>query len=132
VEREEAVWLAAAEVEGVSVEQARDVVAKFLAQVVQCSVCNGTGTFTFLRDFKTAKTHGKRLGDRTILAGTTVQCPLCVGERLDPRYIGWHCVREHGYERCAADSRSEDHPGCGLRVMLPLPNHPAAEPESGL
>ena len=35
-----------------------------------------------------------------------------------PRHAGWHCTRRHGYERCAADNRKDDHPECGLRVML--------------
>lgn len=132
MKRDIAERFAATAVDGLSLDDARNVVREFLRCLVLCPVCAGSGEFIFGRDVEL------RLDDvyardqlHRILAGTAGPCPMCRGREEneavgDPEYVAWHCVQGNGDDRCASDrtqeeDRRQQHQSCGWRVMLPLP-----------
>ena len=125
--------MATADVENVTLDQARRIIHEFLVQAARCPVCEGTGTFTFTHDTVVQEDHGHgKPPTMTVKAGSVISCPRCggAGETLgrDLRHVVWHCLSEEAVQYCQ-DNRDEErrraaHRGCGWRLVLPI------EPES--
>ncbi len=132
MKRDTAERVAAAEVEGVTLDQAQSIIHKFLAQIALCPVCDGSGWFIFGRDVRieTKDEHGDPTDERRIMAGTVGSCPRCGSSdpnesgKGDPDFVTWHCVKgdQDTYcrsDRAGAEDRRNGHADCGFRVMLP-------------
>jgi hypothetical protein len=133
MKRDLAERIAATTVEGVTFDQAREIIGAFLTEIARCPVCDGSGEITFARDVQISTTEpGRASGDgrRYIEKGTVGSCPLCgstepsESARGDPEFVAWHCEQGDSNRDCWNDrehpDRRDSHVSCGLRVMLPL------------
>jgi len=134
-----AIRLASTVVPSVSVEDTHKIVAEFLTQVAECSMCGGVGKFTAGHGFVyPAPAHLRSRTDSngiSIDQGSEWPCPRCGAfdrdERVgkDPRFIGWHCLVGFKEKDCRLAKDTPDHADCGYRIMLPLDLlKPAGEP----
>lgn len=129
VRQQDAERLAAIAVDGVTLADAQKIIGEYLIQIVRCHVCGDTGRFTFARPatLKVAATNAAMV----VKTGDETDCPLCgppVNGRGagDPAFVRWYCEREKDAVTCraakgAGASGVQEHAGCGLRVMLPVP-----------
>jgi hypothetical protein len=133
MKRDTAERLAATQVEGLTVDDARKVIAVFLRELARCPVCDGSGSFVFGRDVvvETTEDDGRRgRAEQYVAAGTAGSCPCCgsrdpeASGKGDPEWVAWHCVQGERDETCRRDSKEHEerrngHAACGWRVLLP-------------
>jgi hypothetical protein len=134
MKRDTAERFAATAVEGVTLDQARLIIREFLTGLALCSMCGGSGEFTFERamtfELDDLSAPGRK-DERVVPAGTTAPCPRCRGRydrdaAGDPEFVGWRCVQgsraiDCHNERARGDEHRAGHAECGYRVFLPLP-----------
>jgi hypothetical protein len=123
---------AATAIEGITVEQARQIIGEFLTQIVRCPVCDGSGEIQFGRDvvLPVRGDYGRSESEQYFPAGTVGKCPRCGGGdedgggRFDPEYVAWHCVQGSDDRECCRQKGHNGHADCGWRITLPLPEAP--------
>ncbi len=129
--------LAATDGDEVRVVHARRIITTFTEKLAMCSMCDGTGEFTFAHDVDLALRDAlhKPLAGREftlVKAGTEGDCPRCGGTRFDPEFVAWRCFSELIEIRCREAQRKtgpdrKPHAHCGYRVMLPFDDEAPAE-----
>jgi hypothetical protein len=135
MKRDNAEKFAAIASEGVTAEQARRIVADFLAQIALCPSCEGSGTITVGRGARFPLSEDGRhseLEHKYVAAGTEMGCPRCSdgkndrGDGHDPSWVHWICNAGDRPLDCKRDQATEDanrreaHADCGWRIILPL------------
>lgn len=126
--REIAERLAASKVPGIDVEQVRLILDEFFSQLAVCSVCGGSGVFTYdRRTTVTVATGNGGTEPRSIPKGMKLPCPRCVmsgSPRTDPDFVAWVCLDDQTSLSCRNEPRNlepePDHSHCGLRLFLPF------------
>lgn len=133
MKRDIAERFAATAVDRLSLDEARKVVEEFLLSLARCSMCGGSGEFTFGRDVRFQVVdpfRSQAKEERVIPDGTRTPCPACRGSEGneapgDPEFVAWHCLSGDRDDDChamkrRADDLGDSHASCGWRIVLPL------------
>lgn len=122
MERRVAERFAATAASGLTVEDARRVVAEFLRTLGACSACDDDGQLRFVHAVRLPidDANGTSQGLGWTRPGTNAPCPRCSQEG-DPDHVRWICLCDEGRMACTAARESGDqrHEACGLRLVLP-------------
>ena len=132
MDHETALRFASSLSDDVKASDIEDALAEYFKWLSTCSVCNGTGSFTYGREYKFRTSTGMVAEYDSLEVGDTGPCPKCVGTEAtdnsspgDPDWVVWHCVdgdSDHNCQLRGEDGRPfAQHEQCGYRLLLPVP-----------
>ena len=130
MDRDLAVRLTATEdSDEVRVAQVERILTSFVQNLVICSVCGGTGTFTVTADtplLVRPEDPKDPVVRATAVAGQQLNCPPCAGTGRDRAFSTWHCFNNESEKHCrdarenGKDATRALHERCRVYALLPL------------
>lgn len=114
------------------INQAKALIDEYLRRLAECSVCDGSGRFSFPLGMELdhlLDRSGNEIRNPYVRAGTPGTCPGCGGKQHDPEFFAWHCFNESKLDRCdnnrdQVTALREEHATCGYRLMILLDDAP--------
>lgn len=109
-----AIRLAATTRADISTEDAHAIITEFLDRLIECTVCNGSGTFKVRSD----TTYHYRSKRHDLWAGAEMACPQCGDSGADPAWGKWACERGLTRVQCTESDRCPEDSDCGATISF--------------